>query len=177
MLAERTVIKAKRWRDTATSTKISLPSSIDVKTADFDFESLLRIFSIDDWYPRYHEADSKIVSTISEHHYGTLRDPVVTICPYLAKKCDWRRSLENPLELHFSDGEVAAQTIRWIDGTDNLDVHYSDLFSEGQVLLLSKRAWDQLSKITQIAVHSKAQRKYISSMRGNPGRTVYSTNP
>lgn len=134
VLVEKTIFKARIWRDTVESARLCLPKAMNV---DSGLSGVPRLISLDDRRPRYKENESKLVCQIPESTFGDLRKSTMTICPYVAMALGWTCSKTNPFELHDSTGEIVAKTIRWVDGTDKVDHSWSELYFAGQVIILS----------------------------------------
>ena len=147
VLAERTYFKVRMWRENAESTRLCLPAPTDIGCIDESLGDIPRLFSLDSLQPLYDKNDSTLICQLYQPYFGELREPVMTICPRVARKLEWTRSRTNPFELRDKNGTVVAKTLRWVDGTDQLDTYETEIFGKGQAILLSVAGRQQLEQL------------------------------
>jgi hypothetical protein len=160
VLAERNYFKARIWRENADSTRLCLPGVIDIDRTSDDLNDLPRLFSLDNLQPLYNENESKLVCQLYQPYFSELREATMTICPYVARKLGWVRSRKNPFEVRDKEGRVMARTLRWVDGTDQPGTYESEIYGEGQLLLLSAVARMQVEQLAgPISLQVKVTRR------------------
>lgn len=150
LLAEMSHFRLRAWRENFTSVRLSLPEIAMRDSVDEEMWGFKRLSSLDDFYPLYQPADSQIVCTVSDLFYGELREPTITLCPYLMRHLGWGRS-DDPFEIIDSQGQVVAKTIRWQNGTDILGWSETELYGEGQALVVSPDAFRELERVVRVA--------------------------
>ena len=131
------------------------------------FDDLL--LSIDSWYPLYKRSENKILCVVSDHYFGDLRNPTLTLCPYLVDELGWQRSQSNPFEIYDNEGNLMAYTLRWVDGTDHMasggDVEF---FGFGQFVLLNPVARKALEDRRERLMLETKLTQRVELARGTP---------
>jgi hypothetical protein len=159
VLAERSIFRARIWRETVESSRCCLPAPLHI-SIDTDLHGIPRLFSVDDFQPLYDREESAVVSLVSDFYYGDLRDSILTLCPHLVDELGWRRSANEPLVITDDNGTIAAQTVRWVDGTDERGVYDSEAYSTGQALLLTFEARSTLEGLVgKLRIGARVVRK------------------
>jgi hypothetical protein len=141
VIAEHTHFRIQAQRAAAHTSRVSLPNPASPEEG---IDSLPRLLSIDRLAPMYRENESQLVCQIPSDLFGDLRDPAMTVCPYVARSLGWTRSATSPFILTEPSGEIVARTIRWIDGTNRESGYDAELFGFGQAVVLSPNGRAQL---------------------------------
>lgn len=170
VLVEHTYSRVKALRSSASSSKLVLPSAADLVEG---INGLPSVLSIDSPVPMYQEEDSELVCQVQADLYGDLKKSAITICPYVARSLGWVRSAGSPFAFADSNGEIVAQTIFWIDGTNAERGYDAELFGAGQALLITWPGKAQLeSRYGLLSVGVKVERNVIDESRRTDKRTI-----
>jgi hypothetical protein len=147
VLAERSSVKLKIMRQNAESIRLCLPTPLDIEDIDKSLWKIPRLFSLDCLEPLYDTDEEAIVCQLFQPYFGELREPTITLCPRVLKQLEWKRSSKNPFDVYDKDGAITAKTIRWVDGTDQIDAYGPDIVGNGQAIVLSKAGRAQLEQL------------------------------
>ncbi|TDX61127.1 AAA ATPase-like protein [Methylosinus sp. sav-2] len=178
VLAERRYYKLRVWRENAESTRLTLPNVFDIEDTSIDLDDVPRLHTLDNLQPLYDSQESKLICRIFQPYFGDLRETAITICPYLASKLGWIRSKAKPFELHDASGAIVATTMRWIDGTDQVDTYESEIFEEGQAIVLSIDGRAQVEAfVGPLLINTKTTRRTAREGSGTNSRSLFSATP
>ncbi len=175
VLAERRYYKLRVWRENAESTRLSLPDVFDIEETSIDLDDVPRLISLDDLTPQYRPEASQHICQIFQPYYGDVREPALTVCPYLATKLGWVRSKDRPFELRDASGAIVATTMRWVDGTDQVETYESEIYEEGQAVVLSASGRTQMeSLLGPLLINTKTVRRTAREGGGADSRSLCS---
>jgi len=161
VLAEKSFFKTRIWREAVESNRYCLPAQLDVNI-NTDFSGIPKLFSVDDFQPLYGREKSPVVCRVEDFYYGDLRDSTLTLCPHILSDLGWARSPNEPLVIIDDKGTVAAQTVRWVDGTDELGFYESEAYGAGQALVLTLEALSSLEGLVgRLRIGARVIRKIV----------------
>ena len=149
------------WREVYTSVRLCLPDRAMKADVDETLWGLRRLESIDFLRPLYNSNETEGVCTVDDRNFGDLRRATLTICPYIMRDLKWRRC-KNPFRIQDERGELVARTVRWQNGTDMPLWSETELYGEGQAVVLSKDGYEAMK---QLGVIGYIRRKIIQKIK------------
>lgn len=158
ILSEETHFSLNASRVTSSADKFRLPILANIEAG---LEGLPKLSSRDEPLPLYDEKDSALVCRVPGTMFGSMRDEMMTLCPYMAQRLGWIRKPERPLELFDNKDKLVCETIAWVDGTFSHQPSYdAEMFGNGQFILLTN---DGVQQFRAAGVDLRTNVKVIAS--------------